>query len=134
MRKLLLAAFAAASLAGPVLAQGSAVPGSAGGGHGHADQGPHGGRMQDVVGVHAELLVIERKVTIHLYDEGSKPVPAAGFSGSLLIGTGQAREVVQLAPGEGNSLVGEARTAPARGAAVTMQIKNPAGRSAQARF
>jgi hypothetical protein len=125
MRKLLIAAFAATTITGTAFAQS---------GHGHADKGPHGGSMQDVAGVHAELLLAERVVTIHLYDEAGKPVPSAGYTASTLIGTGQSREVVQLTPRGDNALAGEARTPPARGAAVTLQIKNPGGRSGQARF
>ncbi|MDT8350907.1 Hypothetical protein HVPorG_03862 (plasmid) [Roseomonas mucosa] len=124
MRKLLLAAFAAVSLASGALAQS----------HGHSDQGAHGGRMQDVVGVHAELIVSERTLTVHLYDEAGKPVPSAGYTASALVGSGQARQVVQLTPGAENTMTGTAQTAPARGASVTLQVKNPAGRSGQARY
>ncbi|WP_146201971.1 hypothetical protein [Teichococcus aestuarii] len=129
MKKLLLAATAVVTLASPVLAQNTAA-----GGHGHADQGPHGGRMQDVAGAHAELLVAERTITVHLYDESGKPIPATGYSASMLVGTGQAREVVQLSPRADNTLAGDAKSALGRGASMTMQIKNPKGRSGQARF
>jgi len=124
VRTILLAALAAASLSTGALAQS----------HGHSDQGAHGGRMQDVVGVHAELLVSDRTLTVHLYDEAGKPVPSAGYTVSALVGSGQARQVVQLAPGAENTLAGTAPTAPARGASVTLQVKNPAGRSGQARY
>ena len=90
--------------------------------------------MQDVVGVHAELIVSERTLTVHLYDEAGKPVPSAGYTASALVGSGQARQVVQLTPGAENTMTGTAQTAPARGASVTLQVKNPAGRSGQARY
>ena len=124
MRKLLLAAFAALALSGGALAQG----------HNHGDQGPHGGRMQDVVGIHAELLVAERTLTIHLYDEAGKPVPSAGYTASALVGSGQSRQVVQLAPGAENTLTGTAASPATRGTPITLQLKNPGGRSGQARF
>jgi nitrogen fixation protein FixH len=124
VRTILLAALAAVSISTGALAQA----------HGHSDQGAHGGRMQDVVGVHTELLISERTLTVHLYDEAGKPVPSAGYTVSALVGAGQARQVVQLAPGSENTLTGTAPTAPARGAPVTLQVKNPAGRSGQARY
>jgi nitrogen fixation protein FixH len=124
MRTILFAALAAVSISTGALAQA----------HGHGDQGAHGGRMQDVVGVHAELLVAERTLTVHLYDEAGKPVPSAGYTASALVGAGQTRQVVQLTPGSENTFTGTMPTAPARGAAVTLQVKNPAGRSGQARY
>ena len=66
MRRTILAAIAAAALSTGALAQS----------HAHGDQGPHGGKMQDVVGVHAELLTAERTLTVHLYDESPLPRPA----------------------------------------------------------
>lgn len=124
LRRLILAAVATLALAPTAFAQG----------HGHGDRGPNGGAMQDIVGIHAELVVAERTLTFHLFDEGNRPVPAAGYSGSVLVGSGQARQVVQLAPSAENTLVGTAATAPARGTAMTLQLRNPAGRSGQARF
>lgn len=124
MRRAVLAALATLALAPAALAQG----------HGHGDRGPNGGPMQDIIGVHAELVMAERTLTFHLFDEGNRPVPAAGYSGSVLIGSGQGRQVVQLAPGAENTLVGTAPAAPARGTAMTLQLRNPAGRSGQARF
>ncbi|WP_424137695.1 hypothetical protein [Roseomonas chloroacetimidivorans] len=125
MKKLILAAFAAMSLSAGALAQGH---------QGHADKGSHGGPMQDVVGVHAELLLAERTLTVHLYGEDGKPVPSAGYSASALIGTGQARQVVQLTPSGENVLTGTAPNAVARGTSLTLQVKAPGGRTGQARF
>lgn len=123
-RRLVLAALAALAITPAALAQG----------HGHGDRGPNGGPMQDVVGVHAELIVADRTLTVNLFDEGNRPVPATGYSGSVLIGTGQARQVVQLTAGSGNALTGTATSAPARGTSMTLQIRNSSGRSGQARF
>ena len=119
MRNPIFAAFAAMSLSGGALAQG----------HAHGDQGLHGGRMQDVVGIHAELLFVERTLTVHLYDEAGKPVPSAGYTASALVGSGQARQVVQLAPRAENTLTGTAASPVARGTPVTLQVANPSGRS-----
>ncbi|MBU8541821.1 hypothetical protein [Falsiroseomonas tokyonensis] len=122
MRKFLLAAVATLALGSAAMAQG------------HADRGPHGAPMQDIVGIHAELMLAERTVTVHLYDESGSPVPAAGYTGSALVGSGQGRQVVQLAPTTENTMAGTAQAALPRGAALTLQIRNPAGRSGQARF
>ena len=82
MRRTILAAIAAAALSTGAFAQQ---------GHSHGDQGPHGGKMQDVVGIHAELLTSERTLTVHHYDEAGKPVPATGYTASALVGSGQSR-------------------------------------------
>ena len=43
-------------------------------------KGPNGGVVQDVAGVHAELVVAGNTVTIHIIDENNKAAPANGFS------------------------------------------------------
>lgn len=104
-------------------------------GHSHADKkGPHGGAIQDIVDIEAELVTVERALTVHVYDEAGKPVPAAGYTGSVLVGTGQVRQVVQLKPGTDNTLSGTAAAAIPRGAQVTLQLKSPSGKSGQAKF
>lgn len=103
-------------------------------GHGHGDKGPKGGPMQDIVGVHAELTIADRQLTIHVYDEAGKPVPAMGYSGSALVGAGQTRQVVQLKPGNDNTLSGTAASIPPKGTPVTLQLKTPDGKSGQAKF
>lgn len=80
--------------------------------------------MQDVAGMHAELMVADRTLTIHVYDEAGKTVPTIGFSGSILVGAGQARQVVQLNPGAGNTLVSTA----------AVPFQGSAGKSVQAKF
>ena len=110
------------------------APGAFAQGHAHGDKGPNGGPMQDVAGVHAELMMANRTLTIHVYDEAGKAVPTAGFSGSMLVGSGQTRQVVQLAPGAGNTLVGTATASVPRGAQMTLQLKTIGGKSGQAKF
>lgn len=103
--------------------------------HSHGNmKGPNGGPMQDVAGVHAELLVAGNVVTINIFDESNKPTSAKGFSGSLLIVAGSNRETVQLAVAGNNSLKGEAKSAVPAGAVVTLVLKNAAGRSGQVKF
>lgn len=123
MRKFLVAA-AMMLWAGIALAQHS---------HGNT-KGPNGGPMQDVAGVHAELMLSGNAVTINLLDEANKPVSAKGFSGSILIVAGSARETIQLASAGDSSLKGEAKAAVPSGAQVTLVLKNAAGKSGQAKF
>lgn len=103
--------------------------------HSHGNQkGPNGGLMQDVAGVHAELLVSGNNITINVLDESNKPTSAKGFSGSVLIVSGGARETVQLAVAGDSSLKGEAKAAVPASAAVTLVLKNAAGKSGQVKF
>ena len=103
--------------------------------HSHGNQkGPNGGLMQDVAGVHAELLVSGNTITINVLDESNKPASAKGFSGSVLIVSGGARETVMLAVAGDSSLKGEAKAAVPTGAAVTLVLKNAAGKSGQVKF
>jgi hypothetical protein len=103
--------------------------------HSHGNmKGPNGGPMQDVAGVHAELVLAGNVVTINTFDESNKPVSSKGFSGQALITSGSGRETVQLAPAGENSLKGEAKNTVPAGATVTLVLKNAAGKSGQVKF
>lgn len=103
--------------------------------HSHGNmKGPNGGPMQDVAGVHAELVVTGNVVTVNLFDESNKPTSAKGFSGSLLLVSGGTRETVQLAVSGDAALKGEAKNAVATGTQVTLVLKNAAGKSGQVKF
>jgi nitrogen fixation protein FixH len=114
---------AALALAGPAAAQHS---------HG-AQKGPNGGQLEDVAGVHAELVTSGNTITINVFDEGNKPVATTGFSGAALVVRGSERETVTLAPSGQNALKGDAKKA-AIGAAITVTLKTAAGKSGQVRF
>lgn len=103
--------------------------------HSHGNmKGPNGGPMQDVAGVHAELVLAGNVVTINILDESNKPASAKGFTGSVLIVSGGNRETVQLAPAGDSALKGEAKNPVAAGATVTLVLKNAAGKSGQVKF
>lgn len=103
--------------------------------HSHGSmKGPNGGPMQDVAGVHAELVISGSTVTINVFDESNKPVTAKGFSGSVLIVSSGGRETVQLAPAGDFALKGEAKISIPAGATVTLVLKNAAGKSGQVKF
>lgn len=104
--------------------------------HSHANEkGPNGGPMEDVAGIDAELVTSGNKVTINIFDpKNAKPVATKGYSGAVLIVNGTAKETVALAVSGENSLQGEAKTAIAPGAAVTLTIKTAEGKSGQAKY
>ena len=103
--------------------------------HSHGTmKGPNGGPMQDVVGVHAELVVAGNAVTVNLFDEGNKPVSAKGFSGSVLLVSGGTRETLQLAVSGDNALKGEGKNPVAAGTQATLVLKNAGGKSGQVKF
>jgi hypothetical protein len=120
--KAILALLAILALATPSVAQ-----------HAHGSKGPNGGIMEDVAGVHAELLTSGNTITINIFDESNKPVTTQGYTGSILVASGGDRETVKLEPA-GTSLKGEAKKAPAASTQFTLMIKTAAGKSGQARY
>lgn len=110
------------------------VIGSALAQHKHADKGPNGGQMQDVAGVHAELLTSGNTLTLNIFDENSKPVPTKGFSASALIAAGADKETVNLSPSSESALKADAKKPIAAGAAITITLKTAAGKSGQVKF
>lgn len=103
--------------------------------HSHGStKGPNGGAVQDVAGVHAELVVAGNAVTINILDENNKPTSAKGFTGSVLLVAGSNRETVQLSPSGDTALKGAAKATIPSGAQVTLVLKNASGKSGQAKF
>jgi hypothetical protein len=90
--------------------------------------------MEDVAGVHAELLTSSKTITVNIFDEGGKPLNTNGYSGSVLVVNGSNRETIKLEPSANNVLKGEANGSIASGATITLLIKTNAGKSGQARF
>jgi len=104
--------------------------------HGHGNmKGPNGGPMQDVAGVHAELVVSGNTVTINVFDESNKPTSAKGFSGSMLVVAGSVRETVQLAVSGDNSLKGGSEeSCPGRRRCDPRAEERGGGKSGQVKF
>lgn len=103
--------------------------------HNHGSmKGPNGGPMQDVAGVHAELVLAGNVITVNLLDEANKSASAKGFSGSLLIVSGGSRETVQLSVAGESALKGEAKAAVPAGAQITLMLRSAVGRAGQVRF
>ena len=96
-------------------------------------KGPNGGPMEDVAGVHVEMVTSGRTLTFNVFDEANKPIPTKGFSGSVLLTTGGARETVSLVAAD-NALKAEAKNEIAKGAMVSVTLKAADGKSGQAKF
>lgn len=123
MIKYALALAAIVTLTAPAVAQ-----------HAHGSKGPNGGIMEDVAGVHAELITSGNTVSVNIFDEGSKPVATSGFTASALIIRGSDREAVTLTPGANNTLKGDAKAPVGGNDTVLVTLKTAAGKSGQARF
>ncbi|MBX9775800.1 MAG: hypothetical protein K2Y71_15570 [Xanthobacteraceae bacterium] len=96
--------------------------------HGHGEKGPKGGPMEDVAGLHPELIASGNTITINIYDEAVKPIPTKGFSGSALVTRGKDRETVKLEPADTNVLRGEAKSA-LKGVTIAVALRTAAGKS-----
>ncbi|WP_441242053.1 hypothetical protein [Tardiphaga sp. 768_D3_N2_1] len=120
MKTILLVA-AALLFAAPAMAQ-----------HAH-QKGPNGGPMEDVAGVHLEMIVSGKTLTFHVIDEASKPIPATGFTGAVLLTSGSDRETLPLVV-SGTALKAETRGDVPKGATVSVTLKTAEGKSGQVKF
>ena len=102
--------------------------------HAHGQKGPNGGQMEDVAGVHLELLTSGPSITLNVFDETNKPIQTKGFSASALIVLGADRETLTLSPSGENALKGDAKKNIGKGAAISITVKTAAGKSGQAKF
>lgn len=102
--------------------------------HSHGSKGPNGGIMEDVAGVHAELLTSGNTITINILNEGGKPVSTKAFTGSALVVSGSSRETVALVPFGEAALKGETKGPITPNATITVMVKTDKGKSGQARF
>ncbi len=116
--------------AGPLLVSSAALAQQ----HNHGTKGPAGGKMQDVAGIHAELVVSGTTLTINAYNEDNKPISTQGYTGSLLVVAGSSRETLQLAPAGDSALKAEAKAPVPANASITLVIKTAAGKSGQVKF
>jgi hypothetical protein len=124
MMKFALALIAALAFAAPAVAQHK---------HGSDHKGPNGGPVEDVAGVHAELVVSGTTITLNILDEDNKPLKTAGYSGTALVVSGSERETVTLVTSE-SALKGDAKKPVAKGATISVTLKTAAAKTGQARF
>jgi uncharacterized membrane protein (DUF4010 family) len=103
--------------------------------HNHgAQKGPNGGPVEDVAGVHLELVTSGTTLTFYVLDESNKPASAKGITASALVVSGADRETVTLTVEGENALKGELKKPIAANATISVTLKTPAGKSGQARF
>lgn len=121
--------FKAIALAGALLLSSPALAQHA---HG-AQKGPNGGPMEDVAGVHVELVVSGQSLAVNVFDEAGKPVETKGYAGSAMVVVGADRKTIALTP-SGTALTAQTPTAIPSGAAITLVVKTAAGKSGQAKF
>ena len=121
--KYILAIIAAISFGDPAIAQ-----------HAHGQKGPNGGIMEDVAGVHAELVTSGNTLMINILDEGNKPIAVKGYTASALVVIGGDRETIKLEVAGDSALRGTAKKAIGPNTQITLQLRTAAGKSGQARF
>ena len=102
--------------------------------HAHGNKGPNGGQMEDVAGVHLELLTSGQTITLNVFDEANKPVSTKGFTASALVAAGSDRETLSFAPEGENTLKGQTKKQVSKGATISVTLKTAAGKSGQVRF
>ena len=102
--------------------------------HSHSSKGPNGGVMEDVAGVHAELITSGNTITFNIIDEGNKPVATNGFTGSVLLVSGSERETITLSPSGNSAMKGEAKKPITADASITLMLKTQQGKSGQAKY
>lgn len=120
MKKTLLVCLALA-LSGPAIAQ-----------HVH-QKGPNGGPLEDIAGIHLEMLASGRTITFNVFDDAVKPMSSNGITAMALLTSGGERETLTLVQGE-TALKGEATKDIAPGSTISVTLKTATGKSGQAKF
>ncbi|MFY8093255.1 MAG: hypothetical protein ACOVN0_07225 [Niveispirillum sp.] len=100
--------------------------------HGAAEKGKHGGIVQDVAGVEAELVVTPGTIAVYLSNHGAAPVSPDGAMASVLLTQGTQRlGTIALKPA-GDRLEGQGEV-PAD-ADIVLSLRTKEGKTGQAKF
>lgn len=100
--------------------------------HGTAEKGKHGGIVQDVAGVEAELVVTAGTIAVYLSNHGAAPVSPEGTMASVLLTQGTNRVgTIALKPA-GDHLEGKGDV-PA-GADIVLSLRTKDGKTGQAKY
>lgn len=100
--------------------------------HGIAEKGKHGGIVQDVAGVEAELVITTGTIAVYLSNHGAAPVSPEGAMASVLLTQGTTRVgTIALTPA-GDRLEGKGEV-PA-GADVVLSLRTKDGKTGQAKY
>lgn len=91
-------------------------------------RGPHGGKLQEVLGVEVELLIGDSEVALCAYDTRKDPIDMRAYKASVDIVVGSNRQQITLQPEEsGTRLVGKSNAPLRPYSAVTLYVTTPAG-------
>lgn len=121
MKKLVLSLAILSLLSGPILAHDPV-------------KGSNGGMVVDAGAYHVELVAQNNDVSLFVSDGANKPIPAAGFKAvAILLLDGKSHRV-ELTPAEGSRLSGKAPVALPKNPKGAVQLNQPDGKTAQARF
>ena len=93
----------------------------------------HGGHEVEVGKYHVELVVKDRDITVHVRDQGDKPLDATKIKASANVLSGKDKATVELMP-SGESLKGQAPFAVAKDAKVVVTFAVGDSKKEQARF
>ena len=100
----------------------------------HNPKPREGGRITMAGDYHIELVTRGTSVDAFILGHDDKPIPAAGHKGLALLDVGGKTERIVLAPADGNRLTGKATVPVPANAKGVVQITNPKGNVASARF
>jgi hypothetical protein len=97
-------------------------------------KGPNGGMVVDAGPYHLEMVAQNTDVSLFVSDGAYKPISAAGFKAvAILLLDGKSHRV-ELRPAEGGRLSGKAPVALPKNPKGAVQLNQPDGKTAQARF
>ena len=94
----------------------------------------HGGHEIEIGKYHVELVVKDRALSLYVRDQADKPVNPKTVKASANVLSGKDKATVQLAPGVGEALSGQAPFSVAKDAKVIVTFSVDGGKSEQARF
>jgi hypothetical protein len=91
----------------------------------HEGKGPHGGPVADAGKFYVELITNADRLQVFVFDDASgNPVSVKGAHGTAVLLTGEQKETVTLAPGDGdNELAGKSTVPAAAGTRVVLLIQ-----------
>lgn len=101
----------------------------------HDPEPRHGGRVEHAGNFHVELVAKGKVVEAHLLGQDNQPMKAGGYKGLAILVIGGKSERIALAPSQdGSKLTGEAPVELPASPRGVVQITNPGGAAASARF
>jgi len=99
-----------------------------------SENGPNGGPIVEVKGLHVELIAKGADLAVVLSDAGHAPVASKGASGRAVILDGSEQRTLPLSPAEPDRLTAKLDKPLASGARVVVSAKLASGQELLARF